>query len=275
MSDAGTALLLMPFAPEFEECDRDIFRPALAQLGYTVVRADELSGPRPIMDDLRRQICEADLLVAEMTGRNPNVFYELGLAHAIGKPVILVSQREEDVPFDLRHVRVLGYARGRRAWKHDLRLRIQEAARKIQGASDPWPPPLVCPKPAPRYGIRIVSPPADAEVEMGVVMVAGTYAVLPPHRSFNLFIATPAGHECWPQGPVRFNDDGTWEGEVALYDRPARQASIFVAEVGESGRALIEYYGRTGEAAGSWLPLRQLTSDILVHDRTRIAKRAG
>jgi hypothetical protein len=44
-----------------------------------------------------------------MSERNPNVFYELGLAHAIGKPAILVAKTEEDIPFDLRHVRVIVY----------------------------------------------------------------------------------------------------------------------------------------------------------------------
>ena len=46
------------------------------------------------------------MLVAELTSRNPNVFYELGIAHALKKPVVLVSATEDDVPFDVRHIRV-------------------------------------------------------------------------------------------------------------------------------------------------------------------------
>ena len=49
------------------------------------------------------------MLVAELTTRNPNVYYELGLAHALEKPVVLVSSNEEDVPFDLQHIRVIYY----------------------------------------------------------------------------------------------------------------------------------------------------------------------
>jgi hypothetical protein len=48
-------------------------------------------------------------LVAELTSRNANVFYELGLAHALKKPVVLISSNQEDVPFDIRHVRVIYY----------------------------------------------------------------------------------------------------------------------------------------------------------------------
>ena len=49
------------------------------------------------------------VLVAELTTRNPNVFYELGIAHALNKPVVLISSNEPDVPFDLQHIRVIYY----------------------------------------------------------------------------------------------------------------------------------------------------------------------
>jgi hypothetical protein len=49
------------------------------------------------------------VLIAELTSRNANVFYELGLAHALKKPVVLVSSNEADVPFDLHHIRVIYY----------------------------------------------------------------------------------------------------------------------------------------------------------------------
>jgi hypothetical protein len=61
------------------------------------------------MDQVWSGINAAKVLVAEMTTRNPNVFYELGLAHALKKPVVLVSSNEGDVPFDLKHIRVIYY----------------------------------------------------------------------------------------------------------------------------------------------------------------------
>ena len=61
------------------------------------------------MDQVFRGIHAAKVLVAELTNRNPNVFYELGLAHALSKPVVLVSSNEGDIPFDLKYIRVIYY----------------------------------------------------------------------------------------------------------------------------------------------------------------------
>ena len=61
------------------------------------------------MDQVWSGINAAKVLVAELTTRNPNVFYELGLAHALKKRVVLVSSNEADVPFDLKHIRVIYY----------------------------------------------------------------------------------------------------------------------------------------------------------------------
>ena len=74
------------------------------------VRADaDLYGTGKIIDQIWHGINSARVLVAELTNRNPNVLYELGLAHALHKPVVLVCSNEADVPFDLRHVRVIYY----------------------------------------------------------------------------------------------------------------------------------------------------------------------
>jgi len=74
------------------------------------VRADtEIFGAGKIMDQVWSGINAAKVLVAELTTRNPNVFYELGLAHTLKKPVVLISSNEADVPFDLKHIRVIYY----------------------------------------------------------------------------------------------------------------------------------------------------------------------
>jgi hypothetical protein len=61
------------------------------------------------MGDVWSAINAAIFLIADCTGRNPNVFYEIGIAHAIGKQTILISQTIDDVPFDLRHLRIVVY----------------------------------------------------------------------------------------------------------------------------------------------------------------------
>ena len=142
-SNQKKAFVLMPFKQPFDSYFSEIFRPALESAGYAVGRADDLYAPHPIMLDVQESILGADLLLCEMSGRNPNVFYELGLAHAIGKPVILVSRDDGDIPFDLRHVRVLTYQPELPRWDVMLRDKIMHAAQQALTGSSVWPPPLV------------------------------------------------------------------------------------------------------------------------------------
>jgi hypothetical protein len=101
---------MQPFAPPLGDYFDKIYKPAIEKAGLTSVRADaEIFGTGKIVDQVWRGINAAKVLVAELTKRNPNVFYELGLAHALKKPVVLVSSNEDDVPFDLQHIRVIYY----------------------------------------------------------------------------------------------------------------------------------------------------------------------
>lgn len=78
------------------------------------------------MDQLLRGIKAAKVLVAELTTRNPNVFYELGIAHALQKPVVLVSATDKDVPFDLQHVRAIYYEVTDPFWGEKLLNKVAE-----------------------------------------------------------------------------------------------------------------------------------------------------
>lgn len=62
-----------------------------------------------VVHDIWSAICGAKLIIGDCTGRNPNVFYELGIAHTLGKPIVLTTQHSHDVPFDVSHVRYLQY----------------------------------------------------------------------------------------------------------------------------------------------------------------------
>jgi len=86
-----------------------LIRPALESAGYLVGRADSELNQVAIMRDVVAGIERADLVVADMTGRNPNVFYELGLAHGLRKPVVLLAQSAADIPFDLGAYRTVIY----------------------------------------------------------------------------------------------------------------------------------------------------------------------
>jgi hypothetical protein len=99
----------MPFSAEFDAAYSMFIKPGLEDIGFSIVRADDLLNQRNIMQDVVSNIAEADLIVADLTGSNPNVFYELGIAHALDKPTILLTQSIEELPFDLRSYRVLVY----------------------------------------------------------------------------------------------------------------------------------------------------------------------
>ncbi len=100
----------MPFAPDFDEVFAQVIRDPLEAEGFKVARADESRGTRNIMHDVINGIASADLVVADLSGGNPNVYYELGIAHAFGKPTILLTQDLDEVPFDLRAYRVITYS---------------------------------------------------------------------------------------------------------------------------------------------------------------------
>jgi hypothetical protein len=105
-----SCFVMMPFAAPLGNYYEKVYKPAIEKAGLKPVRADaEIFGTGKIMDQVWSGINAAKVLVAEMTTRNPNVFYELGLAHALKKPVVLISSNEGDVPFDLKHIRVIYY----------------------------------------------------------------------------------------------------------------------------------------------------------------------
>jgi hypothetical protein len=87
----------------------DFVQPTVEACGLVCERGDDLFGSNVVMDDIQRSIEGARLIIADLTDKNANVFYEVGIAHALKKPVLLLSQSISEVPFDLRHRRVLVY----------------------------------------------------------------------------------------------------------------------------------------------------------------------
>ena len=73
------------------------------------MRGDDIFTPTDILEDSWQGINGSDFIVADITGRNPNVLYELGIAHTLGKPVLILTQSADDVPIDLGTRRMLIY----------------------------------------------------------------------------------------------------------------------------------------------------------------------
>lgn len=122
-----SCFVIMPFALPLGNHYELIFEPAIQKAGLKAVRADaDIFATGKIMDQVWRGITAAKVLIAELTSRNPNVFYELGIAHALEKPVVLVSSNEEDVPFDVRHIRVIYYDINDPFWGEKLTAKVSE-----------------------------------------------------------------------------------------------------------------------------------------------------
>ncbi|MBQ7976870.1 MAG: hypothetical protein IJ300_14385 [Clostridia bacterium] len=106
---SSKVFVIMPFEDDFKVIYEDHIKKVCDKLQYSCQRADLIDKPNVIINDIWSLINNAEIIVCDCTGRNPNVFYELGLAHAIGKKVICITQNEEDIPFDIKQIRYIKY----------------------------------------------------------------------------------------------------------------------------------------------------------------------
>ncbi|MBI1381465.1 MAG: hypothetical protein GC161_10310 [Planctomycetaceae bacterium] len=137
-----TCFVMMPFGEWFDRYYTDIYMPAIKDAGFEPIRADELFTTGSVVEQIWEQIEKSKLLLADLSGKNPNVFYELGLAHAARKPVVFTAGQLEDVPFDLRHLRVIIYETREPEWASRLRKSVADYLRnaaKEPGKSIPHP----------------------------------------------------------------------------------------------------------------------------------------
>jgi hypothetical protein len=108
--DNGTEVfVLMPFSEALFPVFNDHIKKVCKKFHLVCKRADDIFSTSEIMGDIWTLIRKAKIIIADCTNKNPNVFYELGIAHTLGKPVILITQNAEDVPFDIRHLRYIKY----------------------------------------------------------------------------------------------------------------------------------------------------------------------
>ncbi|MCW7483222.1 hypothetical protein [Leptospira kanakyensis] len=107
-SNKNYAFVLMPFTEIWSDLVWEKIKSQVSLLNFKCERADDLSGHN-VLEDIWTGINEAELIIADLTNKNPNVFYEIGIAHTLGKRVILITQDEGTLPFDFRIYRVIFY----------------------------------------------------------------------------------------------------------------------------------------------------------------------
>ncbi len=109
-SSKPRAFVVMQFSQEYNELYEEVIRPVTEKYGYECIRADEYYTGTPILNDIIKSIKDSSIVIAEITPDNPNVFYEIGYSHAIGKPTILLCDKiREKLPFDISGFRTLFY----------------------------------------------------------------------------------------------------------------------------------------------------------------------
>lgn len=119
---------MMPFAGEFDGVYAKL-KEVSESVGLRCRRADDIWENPLVMQDVVKLIDRSTVVIADCTGRNPNVFYEIGIAHTLGRDVILITQNEADVPFDLRahrYVRYLNNGEGLAKLAERLRERLKD-----------------------------------------------------------------------------------------------------------------------------------------------------
>jgi len=106
--DPNLVSVMMPFSPSLSSVYGSI-QSAAQQQGLACTRADDIWDHSTVIQDIFSLIFRSFIVVCDFTGKNPNVFYEAGIAHTLGKHVIPITQSEQDIPFDLQHHRYIKY----------------------------------------------------------------------------------------------------------------------------------------------------------------------
>ena len=130
-----SCFVLMPFASRFKEIYTEVYRPVCEANGMRCWRVDEVSRPGSISRDIIEGILDADVVIADLTTKNANVFYELGITHSTGNKAIMTAQSRDDVPFDIANYRVIFYEHTLNGSK-ELYAKLDSAIKELVVALD-------------------------------------------------------------------------------------------------------------------------------------------
>lgn len=131
--DPNLVVVMMPFAAEFDPVYVTL-QAAVAAAGMKCLRADDIWIDDHVIQDVVNLLCTASVVVCDLTGRNPNVFYEMGIAHALAREVIIITQSPDDVPFDVAHIRYVRYLpnrEGRAQLSADVQRRLETLRSRV------------------------------------------------------------------------------------------------------------------------------------------------
>jgi hypothetical protein len=139
MQPPPVAFVIMPFGKNFDSVFSDMIVPALP--AYETIRADTRLDQRGILEKIVTGIERASLVIADLTTRRPNVMYELGIAHTLGKPTVMMAQDLSDLPFDISAYPVLAYS-SEPAHASELLSRLREIGERHLRRGVPFASPV-------------------------------------------------------------------------------------------------------------------------------------
>lgn len=140
--DPNLVFVLMPFHEPFLNIYETLIKPTVEAEGFKCLRSDDIFSTTSVIEDIWDNINKSALTIAEITDNNPNVMYELGICHTIGKNVMMITQKPGEIPFNFRHMRVFPYTNDI-GGSADLASNILSVLRHTQTALDanrPSPP---------------------------------------------------------------------------------------------------------------------------------------
>jgi hypothetical protein len=132
LTQTPEAFVVMQFGEPYDSIYQEVIVPVAAEQGYSATRVDEIHAPGIILQDIVASLVRSAVVIAEITPPNPNVFYELGYAHALGKPTILLAERDRQLPFDVSGYRVIFYD-NTIGGKHQVEKSLREHLSSIFG----------------------------------------------------------------------------------------------------------------------------------------------
>lgn len=153
--DPKLVLMLTPFSSDFDESYKTVVE-ACRKIGLRCVRGDEEEAHGDILTHILRLMVQSRLVIANIGSRNPNVYYELGIAHALDKPTILISETISDVPFDIQSKRILVYRT-----RDELENTLPEVLARALAAPTKTEMQSVAQKATKRRGLFLYHEPAD------------------------------------------------------------------------------------------------------------------
>ncbi|MGT2473199.1 hypothetical protein [Paraburkholderia terrae] len=197
-----------------------IVSPALIERNIEPIRSDKLKTPGRISEQMCRLIFECDLCIAVLTDENPNVYYELAVAQAASKPVVVLIMKDQTLPFDVFDLRAIKYDLTISAYKQ--RIYIDELAKSIDAiASNDWvgddafrayrkKSPAPSEVDAMSLGITIEIPEAGSKVD--IVDVKGTFGRRPERGKLWSLRYYPTQNGFVPHGTIVFDNAAkTWK----------------------------------------------------------------